>query len=86
MKLLQDIVKVVKIYKVALLFLLSLDFISFTFSISLDFHFANKKVDYANAILTFTFKLLSEVLLILALFILIIKDLNQKAFLVVNIV
>ena len=75
MRLIEDIVKSLKYYKIAIVMLLLLDGASFIISNSIDLSFtSSKSQDYNGTIVTFILKILVELVIVIGLVILIIKE------------
>jgi hypothetical protein len=74
MRLIEDIVKSLKYYKIITVLLLALDSISFLVSYSIDLAYtSSKSEEYNGTLVTYVMKILVELLLVIALVVLIIK-------------
>ena len=85
MRLIEDIVKSLKYYKIAIVMLLLLDGASFIISNSIDLSYtSSKSQEYSGTVVTFILKILVEVVLVIALVVLIIKE-NRKISIIITI-
>ena len=85
MRLIEDIVRSLKYYKIATVMLLLLDGANFIISNSIDLSYtSSKSQEYSGTVVTFILKILVEVVLVIALVVLIIKE-NRKISIIITI-
>lgn len=85
MRLIEDIVKSLKYYKIAAIIILILDCASFIVSNSIDLAFtSSKSQEYSGTVVTYILKIIVELIIVIALVVLIINE-RKKVLIIVTI-